>query len=100
MFFAGNFVEVEITRDAMDGGWDSRDDGDVVGVREGGHGALSCGVEARLEEFGEVWNNAICTTSFEVLGIESIDADDDCWLLGEMICTPVEFDCVRKSVLS
>lgn len=64
MFFAGNFVEVEITGDAMNRGWDAGYDGDVVGVREGGHCALGRGMEAGLEELGEVWEDVVCATAF------------------------------------
>lgn len=39
-----------------------------------------------------MWENAVSATSFEVLGVESIDANDDCWLYGEAIGTTVEFN--------
>ena len=76
----------------MDGGGDAGDDGDVVGVRDGGHGALGGGVETGVYEGFHVGEDFVLEAAGEVGGVEAVDAYDDGGGAGEVVGAVVEGD--------
>ena len=76
----------------MDAWWHAGDDGDVVGVCHGGHGAFGWGVEALMDPAGQRGEGVVGQACSEVFGVEAVDADYDCWAGWDVVGLAVEGD--------
>ena len=92
MLLPGLLIEIIVPRNAMHSRRSTSDDGQVVGIRQGGHGTLGRGVEAFLNPGGHGGKESIFAPGLQVLGIEAIDADYDDWTGGPFVGSTVELD--------
>ena len=49
-------------------------------------------MKAMCDEILHVWDDSICDASLKVFGIESVNADDDGWRLGKIVCPSMKED--------
>ena len=92
MLLPSLLVEIIVPRNAMHSRRSTGDDRQVVGVRQGGHGALRRGVEAFLNPGGHGGEESIFAPGLQVLGIEAIDADYDDGARGQVVGSAVELN--------
>lgn len=76
----------------MDAWRHAGDDGDVVGVCHGGHGAFGGRVETFIYPAGQGGEGFAGEAAGEVFGVEAVDADYDCWLGRDVVGSAVEGD--------
>ena len=78
MFFPRDLVEEEVTGDAVLGCRCARDNRDVVGVGERGHGAICNGRESGVDHLGHVGDDAVGNALRKIFGVKAVNANCYC----------------------